>query len=1501
MVIGYKTQIERALDELISYESWLRFQTLAVVLAKQKWPDLIAAEPKKDLGTDALAPFLLSSEGCGKALACSLTATLTKVKSDARKISDLKKQVDVLIFATPKAVTMETAEKWAREIRQEFRYELVVMSRADIVTSLMLPENAPLCRTQLCIATTVDPTDTEVIDRVRAATSQVIADWSIPLQDKPLIMLSTVALDSKGNETHEFQSVDIGGFLAQSRRVVLEAPAGRGKTTTLIQLGRSILDKDRLAFLVDLPGWIRSRKPIPQFIAEMQAYQSRRLDSIALACASESMHVSFLLNGWNEISETESPAGLEALKELERSFPSAGIIVATRTHLVSPPLPGALRCRIQPLSRTQRSDYLLRRLAERAPALQERLDTDSVLDELTRTPLILAGVATLFEAGKRIPETKYGVLDEIVRLVEESGTHREQLQLPPISGRSAGYLCGLAVDMTRRSATVLSDELARAAIASISDTFLEARQISATPDPGEILNALVAHHVLERLEYPALAFRFQHQQFQELFAASHVLRQLTRVVESGRSEEQERFTRDYVNDTSWAEPIRIVAEQIGSRNAKSTTVSAGASLIQMALRVDPILAADLSRLCGKTVWNEVHTDVHTYFRMVFKGDDHQRQYALAGMVATGSDEFSDVLLPLLTSPDRQTRLLAYGARRQFYLSTLGPNWKTTVAGWPESARVDFVQTVIYGHLEPEEVIPFALHDPSLSVRLAGFEALQWIGPQHELAEALASTDDETFGRVICKLAPPDIPATVHVRVLATYMKMFAESTDEEERLRILVKAHGIEGRNLQDLKETVEQLDLRVAASHAEYGLLSALNTIRIDDPGWVDRWVATRIADNLLWGERWIKFVRQAPDDVIDRIVTQVETEDISHRHLPGFISILSQSGATTAQRLFRRACDVRPQPAARRVERDELRRTIYHQVQKVLRGMPADIAVSGVLAALSQEVDVQELRVVCETFGHLSTGNAGPLDNLDVALSCQLRMYLLKSVTHTIQEEGFDGSLKAHLACALAQVADTADLHIFRELIQADIERLRRARMAKVAGGVSGYPNWHVSALLKLGAGDVDAVLMDLLHEPEYEEMAASALLRLTDLSRSSTVFARSGRDHEAIWKSRSESQRINKEKNARRGRYAEVLGQHISTLLDERTAASVKRPWDIRLKWLARILAALDSHGSAPIVFEAISHYSEWDEGYQADALQTLLFGGASLPTNATMAIVGPALERIRARGPYRNHDQWLVKQFLCILPYIENATVGINKVRELIPIFKLAPWDLREVVTAIGHSRSEEGVALLRDIALGEITQGRALDDAWINAVGELDFPEARAMLLGFVDEESRGLPAQARVDRRDVLAAQISELAQRDPTIARRLLQLPDLSVTGPRRELLAQILRSIGSEEAILASLRLIDDSSTPPVPYETWRALEDFFIGRQRLDESENSYTLIPKSANEIRARLLEMAGCEQRRKKSAVSLLVQIEVWRLEYGRPLEPRHPDIDSGGPWPPTVE
>ena len=67
-----RTDIERALNELTSQEEGMRFQGLAVVLGKKRWPELIARQRKKDLGLDAYAPASLTPEKIGKGLAASI-------------------------------------------------------------------------------------------------------------------------------------------------------------------------------------------------------------------------------------------------------------------------------------------------------------------------------------------------------------------------------------------------------------------------------------------------------------------------------------------------------------------------------------------------------------------------------------------------------------------------------------------------------------------------------------------------------------------------------------------------------------------------------------------------------------------------------------------------------------------------------------------------------------------------------------------------------------------------------------------------------------------------------------------------------------------------------------------------------------------------------------------------------------------------------------------------------------------------------------------------------------------------------------------------------------------------------------------------------------------------------------------------------------------------------------------------------------------------------------
>jgi hypothetical protein len=64
-----RSEIEKSLDELESYEEGMRFQHLAVVLAKLRWPELVASERKSDVGLDAFVTATHATDHIGRGLA----------------------------------------------------------------------------------------------------------------------------------------------------------------------------------------------------------------------------------------------------------------------------------------------------------------------------------------------------------------------------------------------------------------------------------------------------------------------------------------------------------------------------------------------------------------------------------------------------------------------------------------------------------------------------------------------------------------------------------------------------------------------------------------------------------------------------------------------------------------------------------------------------------------------------------------------------------------------------------------------------------------------------------------------------------------------------------------------------------------------------------------------------------------------------------------------------------------------------------------------------------------------------------------------------------------------------------------------------------------------------------------------------------------------------------------------------------------------------------------
>ena len=1495
-----RTDIEKALDELISQEEGMRFQGLSVVLGKQRWPELIAHQRKKDLGLDAYAPASETPEKVGKGLAASITPTLNKISGDAetarRNFPDLR----ALLFVTPSKVGNSDRKRWEEEIRNNHDLQLILIEREEIITLMMMPDNASLCVNFLHLNIDAEADVAELVARTRHAADAVTRTWAAKSKGHPLIDLTAVRLDPKGAESADVLALEqIDQALSRSGRIVLEAPAGRGKTTTLVQLAQ----RPRTAgtpFIVELSSWMTSRRNILEYIAGMPAFQAECLTPADLARVQQTEPFLFLLNGWNEISESSSSQANEALRDLERDFPSAGIIVATRTHHLTPPLPGALRLRLLRLGSVQRENYLAARLGAKAAELLARVDADSSIDGLTRTPFILSEVASLFEAGAEIPTMKFGVLAQVLHLQEQRDEHRNSLQAAPIFSQQTDYLKDLAIEMTRRGAVTLCEGDARAVVSDVARELVVRGQIERAR-PAEVLANLTAHHLLERVEYPETVFQFEHQQFQEYYAALDVRTRLLDLCDDDH-DGTDRFTADYVNIPAWSEPLRIIAEtfaeQTGNDETRKRNIRGGGNLVEMMLLVDLVFAGELARLSGAAVWNEVRTVVYEHFRSAYANPDgNYRQYAIAAMLATGSADFRDIILPLLSGQDRQLRLGTYRLWPDIQLSSLGSDWREQVRGWSEEARADFVYELPLHRLD-DEMASFAVEDNSVAVKRAAVSSLMWTGSDSALTRVLESMDAQAFENV-ARNKVDHMPPALRPKAIAAMWKFVESATDHSARLRTVLNLIELGEPGLVGVvKDVIVALpggDIHNMDSHL---IRPALEYLLKTDPAWTSEWVVVRIADNVLnRHEEWLPFVTVIPEDLVEKLLHRLETEDLKNSRFEGMIAVVAaRADAALAARVFTKLRELRRRVDAEPGERHEFEWQVERQLEKVFLRLPADVLAAGVLSSVKIG-DPLDIKVAAYLLGKFDRPNLEPLRVADDGLKVRLRAYLKSHVNLVLCQDDSNGREKANLASAIAQAGNPEDMADLVTLIRADIARMRQGRAAWAAGdrgslgyGVGeSYARWYIDAVMHLDPTGAKQVLIDLLPEPEYSFDAAAAMAR-DFLPMPEGSFVRKF-PYDLMWAAR-EGHAPPPRDDQRRTQFAAALNSEIKRLREQNQDGNPVAG----IKELAAALAAIDGRCSAATVLDTIAMPDQRDEYIGLSAAKRLLIAGTVLPATTSFFLVDSILGRTEQW--MSDSDRHLLCQALAICPFVDDPAAGIAKMRDVLYKRRLRAHELSELVTALGESRSDAAIDLLYELASDAQTFEQC-EENFINTLAALDTPRAWELLLGFIDPDIHSIGLTRRPLYEDVLVARLTELAQHRPEVNARLRELCTRDLPETNRHVLSKVIGWFGTHESLVANLYLIDDAKPSPIPKGVWDQLESTFVERQPCGENSNTFILHARASNELRALLLRLAIEDRKRRKSAFMLLGQIEVWRLEHGRPAgEPRHPNLASGHPWPP---
>ncbi len=931
----------------------------------------------------------------------------------------------------------------------------------------------------------------------------------------------------------------------------------------------------------------------------------------------------------------------------------------------------------------------------------------------------------------------------------------------------------------------------------------------------------------------------------------------------------------------------------------------------MALHVDPIFAADLANASGPVVWAKIRDDAGERLRAWYaqKHSNH-RQCALAAMLATGSDDFKDIVVPLLSDANDQVRLSAYHSGAQVLPANLGPNWRDLVRGWPEEARLNFVVELAHNPWLADNVEEIALVDPSPRVRWNAAHILNWYGFSEKVEGLLKSLDDASLRDVLRTAQPDDIPTSQWSRVVAVYEQMDKEATDPFERLRLLHGLQAFGGPNiLERMKVELDGLGPDQLKPGDNQGLVRwALDELRKSDPKWVSDWATRKVLDKSIWFGAWPGLITQISNEEREALYSRFCSELLDPGEKQRVLSVLvSVMDPALAARALARACEIRAGltfPPGH----DQAKWNLFGQVEDLLRATTPAMLLDGISEKLDRKPEVIELDIVTDILPATNLTKADVRSSISEEMRLKLRAYLKRGAKLGADPEGLRSNTRAHLAMLLGNVGEPEDLADIRRLIEADSIRFQRAQEARAKGDRShdnvGYGFLYFDAVTMIDPVAAEDVLVELVTTQQYEQVLAQ---RLPGLARKRTSqpsqpgFGTDRIDLKKVWSSRAgePDERFVEE---RRSRFADAILVEIERIKKEREGAPDKRGFDHRLKIWAGALAALDGKRSAKLILEIMELPGRWDGYTRVAAVENLLVSGVRLSLDEVLKILDPAIQELRSSGLYNNQNLWLFARCVAVMALVDPPVAGIAKIREFISDLRYRAYELGGVVAALGASRCDEALDLLMEIAGPDGKGVDAIGEPWIEAIGALEGTRSSEILLSFVDPNAKLFTREFIPDHRhgDLLARLLAVRAVKDKPLKGKLVELANGDLPPTKRMLLAKVFGAFTSDDDRVQGLCILRDDGSG-VPYELVRSMENAFLEHRPYGTSSNAYTVSPLGCNAVRKRLFEMVISDPRRKESAFALLGQIEIWRLEHGHPAdEPRHPVIESEVSWPPLL-
>jgi len=1374
--------------------------------------------------------------------------------------------------------TIDKLKAWKKQAEEKSALAILTLQAPD--ASAEQPE-AGSSAIDLAQRLGLGPQDNveSVTTRLRVAAARDL-DAFVAALKSPVDAISLGLRLIESERVTPFAAAGLAAAIGTFNEIVVVAPPGTGKTTTLLQVVRSIATNEALvAAFIPLSEWSAQAHTLLQSIIQRAAFAGEREEHLKLLAGAGRLVL--CMDGWNELDTLSRKRLRSEVQGMQRDFPGLGIVMSTRVQALDVPISGPV-VEIDPLSEAQQLAIARAYRGEAGEGLLDQAWRTRGLRDLVAIPLYLTKLLS-DTPGASLPTTKEEVLRLFVAEIDRNAAAREVLR-NAAAGFHGEMLSAIAIDATMADSVTISEQRARSVISDVAGRLVREGQMAA-PHPDAVLAALVSHHLLVRT---ASGVEFQHQQFQEWFA-SHEVEALMRASAAGGDEARQRLRTLVLDAHAWEEAVLFACERASRGDADG--VAGAATLILEALTIDPMLAAGAIYRSSDALWSVVKDRV-----VEFAGRWHtpkEIDRAVRFMIKTGRAEFAEILWSFLANPDDQVYLKAMRAGGRFRPSVLGNDIAGRISQLPPKHRSHLLsEFVMYGGVEGiETATSIALSDDDTEVKTSVAESLHFRRANQQMQRLLTAAPREVWQVLARKgYAEESLPPALLERMRRESDQLIQEEQSAAQRLRALLRRHDDRQAVAAAIKPLIETGDFSDKEERG-WGAIDEANRLYPEE---VRDALLGRLERRLPFPFRTEELLRGI-DVVVDEgpIAELALAAGVDRRLSNAAAGLL---GPNTTGKLI----DVLPGMREQlKVSPPTIAYDEYHRVQGLIALTPVESFMAAVLAraTTSDPTSIENLADLIARHGE--SGDRGRLGLSDATRDALIAI-VRRWVEVLLADENSPRRILGEVArvierLAAPELAEPLARTLARDLKQWRQQREERATawaLGKHDGASEAFHSWtlqYARAFVAIGDDQAIATLESYLMDAGHGGFGIDAAGALCAIGQRQL-----GMTNDMPFRGPPEFSNVRARRAERQGSSAPAtcsIAEAIFAAVDNLLRNAADGDAQVHALQLAATGLGLP-YGDKHAVIDRLQRLPQ-PYGKKLRFFTALVKAGELIEAQLIVESIDALLEDAKTKPWLLQENQGEIDRWLLLLPFTNRPEATLEVLARLHPHIRL-PWRLRPLLSALGLAPSDTAEQVLMALARED---ARFLSDYdWFAALEKRDTLSSLRMLLDLICEDEAkgegGRPDTWTFGRR-LAAGMLSHPEFRADVYARVA-----SGVAPPAMAILEYSVAETPDEAGVVL---LVGSHSATGRPFSGTleSAIENLVVERRPLSDWAGAYEQISTPVPLLRKRLFEISRTATGTESGlALACLVHIDELRDMHGVASgEPRHPDIATGAPWP----